>query len=164
MKKVFGSLPFRLLLGIAVGIVCGLIFPESAMKVIVTLKYIMGQLITFCVPLIVIGFIAPSITKLGSNASRLLGVAVAVAYISSIGAALMSMAAGYGIIPHLSIDNSVEGLRELPGVGFQLDIPQIMPVMSALVLSILLGLAVTWTKSQRFTELLAEAMGVKEDC
>ena len=160
MKKVFGSLPFRLLLGIAIGIVCGLVFPESVMKVIVTLKYIMGQLITFCVPLIVIGFIAPSITKLGSNASRLLGVAVAIAYISSIGAAFMSMVAGYGIVPMLSIDNSVEGLRDLPAVVFQLDIPQIMPVMSALVISILLGLAVTWTKSQRFTELLAEFQNV----
>ena len=160
MKKLFGSLPFRLLLGIAIGIVCGLAFGEGAMKVIVTLKYIMGQLITFCVPLIVIGFIAPSITKLGSNASRLLGVAVVIAYLSSIGAAFMSMAAGYGIVPMLSIDNSVEGLRELPGVVFQLDIPQIMPVMSALVISILLGLAVTWTKSQRFTELLAEFQNV----
>ena len=110
MKKLFGSLPFRLLLGIAIGIVCGLAFGEGVMKVIVTLKYIMGQLITFCVPLIVIGFIAPSITKLGSNASHLLGVAVAIAYISSIGAAFMSMAAGYGIVPMLSIDNSVEGL------------------------------------------------------
>ena len=156
MKKLFGSLPFRLLLGIAIGIVCGLSFGEGVMKVIVTLKYIMGQLITFCVPLIVIGFIAPSITKLGSNASRLLGVAVVIAYVSSIGAAFMSMAAGYGIVPMLSIDNSMEGLRELPGVMFELNIPQIMPVMSALVISILLGLAVTWTKSQRFTELLAE--------
>ena len=160
MKKVFGSLPFRLLLGIAIGIICGLVFPESVMKVIVTLKYIMGQLITFCVPLIVIGFIAPSITKLGSNASRLLGVAVVIAYLSSIGAAFMSMAAGYGIVPMLSIDNSVEGLRDLPAVVFQLDIPQIMPVMSALVISILLGLAVTWTQSQRFTELLAEFQNV----
>ena len=145
MKKLFGSLPFRLLLGIAVGILCGLVFPESVMKVIVTLQYIMGQLITFCVPLIIIGFIAPSITKLGANASRLLGVAVVIAYVSSIGAAFMSMLAGYGLIPHLSIDTSVAGLRELPGVVFELNIPQIMPVMSALVLSSLLGLAVTWT-------------------
>ena len=156
MKKVFGSLPFRLLLAIAIGIVCGLVFPESVMKVIVTIKYILGQLVTFCVPLIIIGFIAPSITKLGSNASRLLGVAVVIAYVSSIGAAFMSMGAGYALIPHLSIDNNVEGLRELPAVVFQLDIPQIMSVMSALALSILLGLAVTWTKSQRFAELLAE--------
>ena len=160
MKKFTGSLPFRLLLGIAVGIVCGLVFPESVMKVIVTLKYIMGQLVMFCVPVIIIGFIAPSITKLGSNASRLLGVAVVIAYVSSIGAAFMSMGAGYALIPHLSIDNSVEGLRELPAVVFQLDIPQIMSVMSALALSILVGLAVTWTKSQRFTELLAEFQNI----
>ncbi|MDY5612946.1 dicarboxylate/amino acid:cation symporter [Dysosmobacter sp.] len=163
MKKLFGSLPFRLLLGIAVGILCGLVFSESVMKVIVTLQYIMGQLITFCVPLIVIGFIAPSITKLGSNASRLLGVAVVIAYVSSIGAAFMSMLAGYGLIPHLSIDTSVAGLRELPGVVFELNIPQIMPVMSALVLSVLIGLAVTWTKSQRFTELLAEFQNIVLD-
>ena len=156
MKKLFDSLPFRLLLGIAIGIACGLVFPESVMKVIVTLKYIMGQIITFCVPLIIIGFIAPSITKLGANASRLLGVAVVLAYASSIGAAFMSTGAGYAIIPHLSIDNSVEGLRDLPAVVFQLDIPQIMSVMSALVLSILLGLAVTWTKSKNFAALLDE--------
>lgn len=163
MKKFFGSLPFRLLLGIAVGILCGLVFPERAMKLVVTLQYIMGQLINFCVPLIIIGFIAPSITKLGANASRLLGVAVVIAYASSVGAALMSTASGYALIPHLSIDTSMEGLQKLPDVVFQLDIPQIMPVMSALVLSVLLGLAVTWTKSQRFAELLSEFQNIVLD-
>ena len=163
MKKLFGSLPFRLLLGIAVGILCGLVFSESVMKVIVTLQYIMGQLITFCVPLIIIGFIAPSITKLGANASRLLGVAVDIAYVSSICAAVMSMGAGYALIPHLSIDTSVAGLRELPEVVFELNIPQIMSVMSALVLSILIGLAATWTKSQGFINLLAEFQNIVLD-
>lgn len=69
MKKLFDNLPFRLLLGIIIGVILGQVFPESVMKVVVTLQYIMGQLITFCVPLIIIGFIAPSITKLGKNAS-----------------------------------------------------------------------------------------------
>lgn len=55
-NNFFKSLPFRLLLGIAVGVICGLVFPESVMKVIVTLQYVMGQLITFCVPLIIIGY------------------------------------------------------------------------------------------------------------
>ena len=163
MKKLFGSLPFRLLLGIAVGILCGLVFSESVMKVIVTLQYIMGQLITFCVPLIIIGFIAPSITKLGANASRLLGVAVVIAYVSSICAAFMSMGAGYALIPHLSIDTSVAGLREMPEVVFELNIPQIMSVMSALVLSILIGLAATWTKSLGFINLLAEFQNIVLD-
>ena len=163
MKKLFSSLPFRLILGIVIGILCGLVFPESVMKVIVTLQYIMGQLITFCVPLIIIGFIAPSITKLGANASRLLGVAVIIAYVSSICAAFMSTAAGYVLIPHLSIDTSVAGLRELPEVVFELNIPQIMPVMSALVLSVLLGLAATWTKSQKIIDILAEFQNIVLD-
>ena len=163
MKKLFSSLPFRLILGIAVGILCGLVFPESVMKVIVTLQYIMGQLITFCVPLIIIGFIAPSITKLGANASRLLGVAVIIAYASSICAAFMSTGAGYILIPHLSIDTSVAGLRDLPEVVFELNIPQIMPVMSALALSVLLGLAATWTKSQKIIDILAEFQNIVLD-
>ena len=73
------------------------------------------------------------------------------------------MGAGYALIPHLSIDTSVEGLRELPGVVFELNIPQIMPVMSALVLSVLIGLAATWTKSQRFIGLLAEFQDIVLD-
>ena len=156
MKKLFDNLPFRLLLGIIIGVILGQVFPESVMKVVVTLQYIMGQLITFCVPLIIIGFIAPSITKLGKNASRLLGVAIIIAYTSSVCAALMSTGAGYALIPHLSIDTEVAGLRTLPGVVFELNIPQIMSVMSALVLSVLVGLAATWTNSKLTCDFLGE--------
>ena len=163
MKKLFDNLPFRLLLGIIIGVILGQVFPESVMKVIVTLQYIMGQLITFCVPLIIIGFIAPSITKLGKNASRLLGVAIVIAYVSSVCAALMSTGAGYALIPHLSIDTEVAGLRTLPDVVFELNIPQIMSVMSALVLSVLVGLAATWTNSKLTCDFLAEFQNIVLD-
>ena len=156
MKKLFKSLPVRLLIGVVLGMVIGLIANEAVMNVVVTVKYILGQVITFCVPLIIIGFIAPSITKMGNNASKMLGVALAIAYISSIGAAFLAMGAGYGLIPHLSIQSEVEGLKDLPGVVFQLDIPQIMPVMSALVFSIMLGLAAAWTKARYTTAILDE--------
>ena len=135
MKKIVGSLPFKLVLGVVIGILVGQVANEGVMNVVVTIKYILNQVINFCVPLIIIGFIAPSITKLGNNASKMLGIALVLAYVSSLGAALFSMAAGYGLIPHLSIDANVEGLKELPKIVFQLDIPQIMPVMSALVFS-----------------------------
>ena len=161
--KVLKSLPARLLLGIIAGILLGLVLPRGAMVVVVTLKYILGQLITFCVPLIIIGFIAPSITKLGNNATRMLVVAVILAYVSSILAAFLSMGAGYGIIPHLNIVTDPESLRELPPVAFQLDIPQIMPVMSALVLSVLLGLACVWTKAKTFTAVLEEFQDIVLD-
>jgi len=154
--KFFKSLPGRLLIAIVAGILLGLVLPRGAMVVVVTAKYIMGQIIMFCVPLIIIGFIAPSITKLGGSATRMLTVAVVLAYCSSILAAFMSMLAGYGIIPHLNIITNPEGLRELPAVAFQLDIPQIMPVMSALVFSMLVGLAVVWTRSRVIFNLLGE--------
>ena len=156
MKKLFSNLPFRLLLGIAIGILAGLYVGEGVMQVVVTIKYVLGQIITFSVPLIIIGFIAPSITRLGNNASKILGIAVVIAYLSSIGAAFFSTAAGYGLIPNLSIVSNVEGLKDLPEVVFQLDIPQIMPVMSALVLSVFLGLAVSWTKSNNLANILEE--------
>ena len=160
MKKILKSLPFKLLVGVIVGMVLGLIANEAFMNVIVTIKQLLGEIINFCVPLIVIGFIAPSITKLGSNASRMLVTALILAYVSSIGAAFASMAAGYAIIPHLSIVSEVEGLRELPEVVFDLKIPAVMEVMSALAFSLLLGLGVTWTKSKRMEELLDEFQAI----
>lgn len=166
MKKNYflHSLPFRLLVGVAFGICIGLllnIIDESAittavLNVVVTSKYILGQLISFSVPLIIIGFIAPSITKMGNNASRLLLLAVCIAYVSSVGAALFSTAAGYALIPHLSIVTDVDGLKELPEMVFELSIPQIMPVMSALVFSIMIGLAAAWNKAKLITGMLEE--------
>ena len=156
MKKFFTSLPFILLMGVVAGILFGLVSNEAVMNVVVTVKHVLSQVIMFCVPLIIIGFIAPSITKLGSNVSRILGVAVCIAYISSIGAAFFSTAAGYAIIPSLSIVTDPDALIPLPDVIFELNIPQIMPVMSALVLSIMLGLAAVFTKAETMIKLLDE--------
>ena len=114
MKKITGSLPFRLLLGVILGIIVGQICGDGLMHVIVTIKYILNQVIVFCVPLIIIGFIAPSITRLGNNASKMLGVAVTLAYVSSIGAALFAMMAGYFLIPHLSIISEEMCIRDRP--------------------------------------------------
>ena len=156
MKKLLSSLPAKLLIGIVVGIIIGLIVPESVMTVLVPIKNIMGQLINFIVPLIVIGFIAPSITKLGNNASKLLGVALIIAYVSSLLAALLSMVAGYGLIPIMNTAKEAAELKELPADVFGLSIPQIMPVMSALVFSVLLGLAAVWTKAKTIITILDE--------
>ena len=156
--KLVKSLPFKLLMGVVIGILIGQFLPEGGalLQIVVTAKYIMGQLINFCVPLIIIGFIAPSIVKLGSNASRMLGVAWILAYVSSLGAALFSTAAGNAIIPHLNIVSSVDGLREVPSPVFQLAIPQIMSVMSALVISVMVGLAAAWTKAKVISMALQE--------
>ena len=158
------SLPFRLLVALAVGIGIGLALSAAdgaaitvgLLNIIVTVKYIVGQFVSFCVPLIIIGFIAPSITRMGNNASRMLIVARCVAYVSSIGAALLSTGAGFTILPFMNISPEVDGLKELPPVIFELSIPQIMPVMSALVFSVLVGLSAAWNRSRQITAILEE--------
>nr|WP_297278737.1 dicarboxylate/amino acid:cation symporter [uncultured Butyricicoccus sp.] len=163
--KILKSLPAKLVLGVIIGMVIGLFLATDTlppalntgvMQVIVTVKYILNQLINFCVPLIIIGFIAPSITKLGSNASRMLSVALILAYVSSLCAALLSAGAGFVLIPNLHIASSVDGLREVPEAVFQLDIPQIMSVMSALVISVMVGLAATLSKATVISQALEE--------
>ena len=129
MKKILSSLPVRLIIGVVIGIIIGLGSADlwiggtdvggTIMQVVLTLKNLLGSLINFCVPLIIIGFIAPSITRLRSNASRMLVLALALAYTSSVCAALMSMGAGYAIIPSLSIQSAAEGLREAAGAAVQ---------------------------------------------
>ena len=166
MKKnsIFCSLPFKLLVGVIAGVLVGLLlsstdgnsFSRAILNIVVTLKYILNQIINFCIPLIIIAFIAPSITQMGKNASKLLLIAVTIAYTSSIGAALFSTASGYILIPHLSISSTTDGLKELPNAVFELSIPQIMPVMSALVFSIMIGLAAAWTKAELISNILEE--------
>lgn len=156
MGKIFKSLPMKLLIGIIVGVVVGLYVPAGVMAVLVPIKNIMSQIINFIVPLIVIGFIAPSITKLGSSASRMLGVALLLAYVSSVLAALLSMATGYALIPSMNTAKEAAALTALPEDVFALAIPQIMPVMSALAFSVLIGLAAVWTKAKTITTILDE--------
>ena len=158
------SLPFRLLVALAVGIISGLALSaadgtglaNALLNIIVTVKFITSQFISFCVPLIIIGFIAPSITRLGNNASTMLIVALCIAYVSSVGAAFFATAAGYTILPFLNISPEVDGLKELPKVVFELTIPQIMSVMSALFFSVMVGLAAAWNKSKAITNVLEE--------
>jgi len=163
-KGFFNSLPFRLLCALAIGIIVGLMLNASdgsalsmaVLNILVCVKYVVGQFISFCVPLIIIGFIAPSITRLGNNASRMLMVALCIAYVSSIGAAFFATAAGFTILPHMAISPEVDGLKEIPAPVFALDIPQIMPVMSALFFSVLVGLAAAWNSSKYITNILEE--------
>ena len=158
------SLPFKLIVALVVGILAGLGLSSmegsaictAILNIVVTVRYISGQFINFCVPLIIIGFVAPSITRLGSNASRMLILALIIAYLSSIGAAFAATFSGYSIIPFLNIVKEVEGLKSLPDVLFALAIPQIMPVISALVLAVTVGLAAAWNRSKYIINLLEE--------
>ena len=155
-KKSDFGLIIKLLVALAIGAFLGRMANVEVMDAVASVKYALGQIIFYAVPLVIVGFITPAIARLGQNASKMLLTAVAIAYLSSVGAAAFSAASGYAIIPHLSVPTEVSGLVDLPKPSFVLDIPPLMSVMSALVTALLLGLAVSWTKAEIINKALAE--------
>ena len=154
MKKFFNNTIVQLLIAVILGIVAGFYVEGTALSAIVSLKHVSGQVIFFLVPLIILGFIAPSIAQLRSNASKMLLFAFGIAYLSSIGASFFGAAVGYQVIPHLDIASDANALKALPENMLKIDIPPVMNVMTALVLAAMIGLATAWVKSDEFVRLL----------
>ena len=154
MKKFLNNTIVQLLIAVIVGILAGFYVEGTVLSAIVSIKHLTGQIIFFLVPLIILGFIAPSIAHLRSNASKMLLFAFGIAYLSSIGASLFGAAVGYQVIPHLDIASDANTLKELPENMLKIDIPPVMNVMTALVLAALIGIATAWVKSDEFSRLL----------
>lgn len=159
-KGFFSSLIFKLLVSIVAGILLGLVITEPIVKIIVPINEILSQLINYIVPFIILGFITPAIIGLKENAGKVLTVTLVICYLSSVGAALMSFLAGKAIIPRLNIATNMDAARELPESLFNLNIDPIMPVMTALVTAIIVGIAVLGTKSETMEKLFNELNNV----
>lgn len=153
--KIYKNTLFWLVIGLVAGIILGSFIGEGPMEAVLVVRQICGQIIFFIVPLIIIGFIAPSISSLKDNATKVLLLAFGVAYLSTIGASVFAMGVSYTVLPRLSIGQATAS-RELPALLFNLQIPPIMSVMSALVLSIFLGLGALWTRSEVWHNLLVD--------
>lgn len=154
--KIISNTTFRLLLSVVIGMLSGMFANETVISVILPIKHILGQIIFFLIPLLIFGFITPSITRLKRNASKLLSVSLILAYASCIGSATLAAVVGYKLIPLFDIVPAIESLKEIPEMIFRLDIPPLMSVLSALVLSFMLGLSIIWTKSDKIESALYE--------
>ena len=154
MKKFLNNTIVQLLIAVVVGILAGFYVEGTVLSAIISIKHLTGQIIFFLVPLIILGFIAPSIAHLRSNASKMLLFAFGIAYLSSVGASFFGAAVGYQVIPHLDIASDANTLKALPENMLKIDIPPVMNVMTALVLAALLGIATAWVKSDEFSRLL----------
>ena len=159
-KKIFDSLIFKLVLGIILGIIVGNISNESVIVVINTIKAVLGQLIFYAVPIIILGFITPAIVSLSEEAGRVLTITLIICYISSVGAALFSLVVGRSVIPNLHIASELAEQKQIPESIFELSIDPLMPVMTALVTSVILGLGVVWSKSETWNKLLKETNNI----
>lgn len=154
VKKIVSNTIFRLVIGIILGLILGNYLNERSIQIVLSLKHIFGQVIYFLIPLIVVGFVAASITKLSDNSSKVFGFALFLAYFASVAAEFFSLFLGYQLIPLLSITNEIENLKEIPEQIFRLDIPAVFSVMTALFLAFLLGLGTLWAKSKNMENLL----------
>ncbi|WP_158211313.1 dicarboxylate/amino acid:cation symporter [Myroides phaeus] len=148
MKKLLNNTIFRLLTGVVLGLIVGPYLTDGLLQIILSAKHILGQLILFLVPLIILGFIVSSIAKLDQNSSIIIGFSLIIAYASSVGAGLFSASLGYNILPWIDVPKSTSTLNELPAMLFKLDIPPIFDVMTSLVLALMLGLGILWIQSK----------------
>ncbi len=151
-KKSLGLLP-KLLIAIILGIAMGFAaqYMGSAGECIIrlgaTYNSIFGNFINFCIPLIILGFVVPGIAELGSGAGKTLAVTVLVAYLSTIVAGSLAYAVDMGLFPHLveagMFTTSAENAEEtVVSSFFNIEMPPIMGVMSALIMAFILGLGI----------------------
>lgn len=161
MKKFFKSTAFRLLLSIFIGALIGYgveylgdSVREGALQILMITKHISSQIILFMVPLIIFGCVAPSITRFSGNVTSILGFSLLLAYASSIGAALLSISVSRWLVPMFEFHEAAATANELPAkMLLTLNFPTV-DTMSTLLLAILLGLGVVWTKFSNFANFL----------
>lgn len=143
MKKIKIGLLGKIIIAIVLGIGAGLIAPAWFIRIFLTFNGIFSQFLGFAVPLIILGLVTTAIADIGKTAGRMLLLTVAIAYGSTVFAGLASYLTGAALFPSM-IDSgtslaSVTGKEELAPF-FNVTIPPLMNVMTALVLAFMLGL------------------------
>ena len=158
MKKMkLGLLP-RIIIAIALGIVCGLFFPGWIVRIFLTVNSLFGNFLNFIIPLLILGLVAPGIADLGKVAVRLLLITALLAY----GFTLFS-----GFFTYFTCDLSYPWLLntsdKLSAVAdntvvlqpyFTVEMPAVMGVMSALILAFTLGLGMSVIDGNRLKSVM----------
>lgn len=150
MKKL-GLVP-KIVLGIILGILVGAFLPESIVRIAVTFASIFSEFLKFVVPLMVIAFVIMGIADLKQGAGKLLGITVGLSYVSTIIAGLIAFFVALNLFPSfidaqaVSLIGNPEEKQLLP--FFEIKIPPILDVTSALVFSFILGIGISTMKEK----------------
>ncbi|MBQ6079470.1 MAG: dicarboxylate/amino acid:cation symporter [Muribaculaceae bacterium] len=144
-----GLLP-RVIIAIILGVLCGMFFPEWAVKCFVTFNSVFSHFLSFLIPLIIVGLVTPAIADIGKGAGKLLLITAIIAYGDTIFSGFLSYFTSTGIFPSL-IDRSqaaqaVATAEELQPF-FTIEIPPLLDVMSALITAFVLGLGISFFES-----------------
>ena len=165
MKKPRFGLLSRILLAIVLGVALGHFMPAAIVRASNTFSTIFDQLIKFVVPLIIIGFVTPAIAETGKGAGRLLAVTVGIAYASTLFSGLVGYAASTLCFPGI-VDPSLSKTVEVAARDFQpyfnMAIPPLTDVMSALVFSFIMGLGIGAINAEALRRVASEFRSIVE--
>ncbi|MCX4370553.1 MAG: dicarboxylate/amino acid:cation symporter [Dysosmobacter sp.] len=161
-KKKLGLLP-KIVIAIVLGIIVGAIAQMTDFPIIVrigaTFNSIFGNFLNFCIPLIIIGFVAPGIADLGEGAGKTLGLTAGIAYISTLIAGTFAFCVDRALFPSflkvgsIVMDNAQNAEDTmLPGL-FTVEMPPVMGVMTALLISFIIGLGIAVTHNKPLKDI-----------
>ena len=157
-KFKLGLLP-KVLIAIALGILLGNWMPHWGIRIFVTFNDIFSQLLGFLVPLIILGMVAPAIGDMGKKAGKMLLITVVLAYATTLFAGFMSYGTAMLTFPHVvdmnQISHTLTDENNLTPY-FSMSIPPLMSVMTALILSFLLGLGTSKIAGNTLKNMLDE--------
>ena len=139
----------RILIAIALGVLLGNILTLPWVRIFITFNSIFGQFLGFIIPLIILGLVTPAIADIGKGAGKLLLITVGIAYADTVIAAILSYTTGSTFFPSL-IGNGSQTLETVEKSAeilpyFTINIPATIDVMSALVLSFIVGLGIAYS-------------------
>lgn len=155
MRKM-GLLP-KLIIGIIAGIIIGWTGIEFLTRILITFSGIFGNFLGFIIPLLIIAFVAPGIAELGTKAGKLLGITAFFAYLSTILAGILAFLAAILILPNFIVAGGQVAAGDVEVAAyFEILMPPIMGVMSALVTAFLLGLGMAAIKGNTMLNFMRE--------
>ena len=159
MEKIFNSLLFKVFCGIAVGILLGNYAPDWLYRILITFKSLFANFLNFSIPLIMIGLIMPSIGDLEKNAGKLLAITVVIAYGFTLFSGFSTYFVGDTLFNSLLENEQIGTLedhsRSLPPY-FTIDMPPIFDVMTALLLSFIVGIGLSVREAPVLTNVVKE--------
>lgn len=151
MKKLKLGLFPKVVIAIVIGALLGLILPDVVVRIFKTFNVLFAQLLKFVVPLLVLGLVTPSIANLGRGAGKMLLTVMLIAYCSTVCGALFSYGVSSNIFPlYLNPGElSAEAVSEKEFLPYiDLKIPPICDIMTALVLSFVVGVGIIFTDAK----------------
>jgi Na+/H+-dicarboxylate symporter len=157
MKKLKIGLLGKILIAIALGIGVGLIAQPWMVRTMLTFNGIFSEFLGFAIPLIILGLVTPAISDIGKTAGKMLLITVAIAYGSTVLSGLLSYFTGATLFPGMiSSGASLEALEAAEELTpfFTVDIPPLMAVMTALILSFTLGLGLAYIEKQTLKDAI----------